>query len=47
MPLLSRLSARTISEPSFACRTPSVTLHPSPQCVQTVETWFISHGRVL
>ncbi len=47
MPLLSRLSARTISEPSLAWRTPSVTLQPSEQWVQTVETWFISQGRVL
>ena len=38
MPLLSRLSARTISEPSLVWRTPRVTLQPSAQCVQTVET---------
>ena len=33
--------------PSFDWRTPSVTLQPSAQCVQTVDTWFISQGRVL
>ena len=47
MPLLSRLSPRIISEPAVVARTPSVVLHPSPQCVQTVATWFISHGLVL
>src|SRR5208283_3714841 len=47
MPDLSRLSPRTICDPSDVERTPSVVLHPSPQCVQTVATWFISHGRVL
>ena len=47
MPDLSRLSPRMISEPSVVARTPSVVLHPSPQWVQTVATWFISQGRVL
>ncbi len=36
MPLLSRLSPRTISAPSVVERTPRVVLHPSPQCVHTV-----------
>ncbi len=47
IPLLSRLSPRTISIPVSQRRTPSVVLQPSPQCVQIVPTWFISHGRVL
>src|SRR5579884_1659951 len=35
--------------PRMMCpfRTPSVVLHPSPQCVQMVPTCCISHGRVL
>ena len=47
MPDLSRLSPRTISLPSEVERTPRVVLQPSPQWVQMVATWFISHGRVL
>src|SRR5581483_4825456 len=47
VPLLSRLSPRTISMPVSERRTPRVVLQPSPQCVQTVPTCFISHGRVL
>src|SRR6185312_10958303 len=47
MPLLSRLSPRTISMPVSERRTPNVVLHPSAQCVHVVPTCFISHGRVL
>src|SRR5258708_34822342 len=47
MPDLSRLSPRTISEPSEVERTPSVVLQPSPQWVQMVPTGFISQGRGL
>src|ERR1700719_937534 len=42
-PERSRLLARRIS----LLRTLSVVLHPLEQCVQTVETYFISQGRVL
>ena len=47
MPLLSRFEPRTISMPVSQGRTPSVVVHPSPQCAQTVATCFISQGRVL
>src|SRR6266550_7174866 len=47
MPLLSRLSPRTISIPVSARRTPKVVLQPSAQCVHVVPTCFISQGRVL
>src|SRR5882757_7844357 len=47
IPLLSRLSPRTISIPVSERRTPSVVLHPSAQWVQVVPTCVISQGRVL
>src|SRR5207248_9123355 len=47
IPLLSRLSPRTISMPVSARRTPKVVLQPSAQCVHVVPTCFISQGRVL
>src|SRR5260370_32739567 len=43
IPLMSRLLERRISW----LRTLSVVLQPFEQCVHTVETYAISHGRVL
>ena len=45
--LIAVIAAHNLHAPVSDRRTPSVVLHPSPQWVQTVPTWFISHGRVL
>src|SRR5664279_3594840 len=47
IPPLSRFVPRMMVILPSTGRVPSVVVHPSPQCVQIVETCFISHGRVL